>query len=46
MIEIEKDDDLDIYVVALKQNAYFVEMILYLCLKYSCEFKKDPIDIT
>ena len=46
MIEIEKDDDLDIYVVALKQNAYFVEMILYLCLKYLCEFKKDPIDIT
>lgn len=46
MIEIEKDDDLDIYVVALKQNAYFVEMILYLCLKYLCEFKKNPIDIT
>lgn len=25
MIEIEKNDDLDIYVIALKQNAYFVE---------------------
>ena len=46
MIEIEKDDDLDIYVVALKQNTYFVEMLLYLCLKYLCNYKKDSIDIT
>ena len=46
MIEIEKDDDLDIYVVALKQNAFFVEILLYLCLKYLCNYKKDPIDIT
>lgn len=46
MIEIEKDDDLDIYVIALKQNTYFVEMLLYLCLKYLCNYKKNPIDIT
>ena len=46
MIEIEKDDDLDIYVIALKQNTYFVEMLLYLCSKYLCNYKKDPIDIT
>ena len=46
MIEIEKDDDLDIYVIALKQNAYFVEMLLYLCLKYLCNYDKDPINIT
>ena len=46
MIEIEKDDDLDIYFIALKQNTYFVEMLLYLCLKYLCNYKKDPIDIT
>ena len=46
MIEIEKEDDLDIYVIALKQNTYFVEMLLYLCLKYLCNYKKDPIDIT
>ena len=46
MIEIEKNDDLDIYVIALKQNAYFVEMLLYLCLKYLCNYNKDPIDIT
>lgn len=46
MIEIEKDDDLDIYVIALKQNTYFVEMLLYLCLKYLCNYDKDPINIT
>ena len=45
MIEIEKDNDLDIYVVALKQNAFFVEILLYLFLKYLCNYKKDPIDI-
>lgn len=46
MIEIEKDDDLGIYVIALKQNTYFVEILLYLCLKYLYNYKKDPIDIT
>ena len=46
LIGKEKDDDLDIYVVALKQNTYFVELLLYLCLKYLCNYKKDPIDIT
>lgn len=46
MFEIEKDDDLDIYFIALKQNTYFVEILLYLCLKYLCNYKKDPIDIT
>lgn len=46
MIEIEKDGDLDIYFIALKQNTYFVEISLYLCLKYLCNYKKDPIDIT
>lgn len=46
MIEIEKNDYLDIYVIALKQNAYFVEMLLYLCLKYLRNYKKDPFDST
>lgn len=46
MIEIEKDGDLDIYKIVLKQNIYFVESLLYLCLKYLCKYKKDPIDIT
>lgn len=46
MIEIEKNDNLDIYAVALKQNAYFLEILLYLCLKYLYNYEKDPIDIT
>ena len=45
MIEIEKDDDLDIYVVFLKQYAYFVEYLLYLCLKKLCNCKSDSVDI-
>ena len=46
MIEIEKDDDLDIYLLNLKWNAYFIEFLLYLCLKKLCNYEKDPIDIT
>ncbi len=46
MIEIEKDNDLDIYVVFLKQYTYFVEVLLYLCLKKLCNYKNDPIDVT
>ena len=46
MVEIEKDDDLDIYLLNLKWNAYFIEFLLYLCLKKLCNYEKDPIDIT
>lgn len=46
MIEIEKENDLDLYIVNLKWNTYFIEFLLYLCLKYLCDYKKDPIDIT
>lgn len=46
IIELGKEDDLDICFIALKQNTYFVEILLYLCLKYLCNYKKDPIDIT
>lgn len=46
MIEIEKDNDLDLYVLNLKWNTYFVEFLLYLCLKKLCDYKKDPIDTT
>ena len=41
-----KEDDLDLYIVALKQNAYFIELVLYLCLKYLCNSKSEPLDIT
>lgn len=46
MVEMEKDDNLDMCVIALKQNTYFLEILLYLCLKHLCNHKKDPIDIT
>ena len=46
MVEIDKDNDLDIYLLNLKWNTYFVEFLLYLCLKKLCNYKKDPIDIT
>lgn len=46
MIEIEKDNDLDLYVLNLKWNTYFVEFLLYLCLKKLCDYQKDPIDTT
>ena len=46
IVELRKDDDLDLYIVALKQNAYFIELVLYLCLKYLCNSKKEPLDIT
>ena len=46
MVEIEKDNDLDLYIIGLKQNAYLIEILLYLCLKYLCNYAKDPIDIT
>lgn len=46
IVELRKEDDLDLYIVALKQNAYFIELVLYLCLKYLCNSKSDPLDIT
>lgn len=46
MVELEKDNDLDLYAISIKMNAYFVEALLYLCLKYLNKYKKDPIDIT
>lgn len=46
MVELEKDNDLDLYTSSIKINTYFVEALLYLCLKYLNKYKKDPIDIT
>ena len=44
MIEIENDDMLDLYVLNLKWNTYFIEFLLYLCLKELCDYKKEPIN--
>lgn len=46
MVELEKDNNLDLYAISIKMNTYFVEALLYLCLKYLNKYKKDPIDIT
>lgn len=45
MVEIDKDNDLDIYILFVKQNAYFVELLLYLCLKHLLNNKDQPIDL-
>lgn len=34
MVELSKKDNIDMYIFALKQNVYFVEILLYLCLQY------------
>lgn len=46
IVELGKEDDLDLHIVSLKQNTYFVELLLYLCLKYLCNSQKEPLDIT
>lgn len=46
IVELGKEDDLDLHIVSLKQNTYFIELLLYLCLKYLCNSQKEPLDIT
>lgn len=45
MVELSKDNRTSLYVFALKQNAYFVKLLLYLCLKYLNKSTNEPIDI-
>lgn len=45
MVELSKENRTSLYVFALKQNAYFVELLLYLCLKYLNKSTNEPIDI-
>lgn len=46
MVELSKENCTSMYVFALKQNAYFVETLLYFCLKYLNNSTCEPIDIT
>jgi hypothetical protein len=46
MVELCKENCISMYVFALKQNAYFVEILLYFCLKYLNKSTCEPIDIT
>lgn len=45
IVELEKINCVSIYIFALKQNAYFVEYLLYMCLRYLNNFLFDNIDI-
>ena len=41
MVELEKDESLSINIFAIKQNAYFLELLIYLCLKYLNNSKEE-----
>ncbi len=45
MVELSKENRTSIYVFALKQNAYFVELLLHFCLKYLNKSTNESIDI-
>lgn len=45
MVELQKNENVDIYIFALKQNCYFLEIILYLCLKDLNNSQNQPINI-
>ena len=44
VVEMEKNNNLDAYVVGIKWDTYFVEFLLYLCLKKLCNYSKEPLD--
>ncbi len=46
MVELSKENRTSLYIFALKQNTYFLELLLYLCLKYLNNSTNEPIDIT
>lgn len=46
VIELEKHDNLDLYIIELRQNVLFIEFIIYLCLKHLCNSHEEPLDIT
>lgn len=46
MVELRKKNCTSLYVFALKQNAYFIELLLYFCLKYLNKSTNKPIDAT
>lgn len=45
MVELSKENHTSLYIFALKQNAYFLELLLYLCLKYLNNSTNEPIDV-
>ena len=45
MIEIDKNNDEDLFIAFFYQMVDFLELLLYCCLKYLCKDKKDHVDI-
>ena len=43
-VELSKKDNIDMYIFALKQNVYFVEILLYLCLQHLSETVDNQIN--
>lgn len=40
----EMGNNIDLYIFSLKQIEYFVEILLYLCLKYLCKAKNGTFN--
>ena len=45
MIEVNKNNDEDLFIAFFYQMVDFLELLLYCCLKYLCKDEKDHIDI-
>lgn len=45
MIEVNKNEDEDLFIAFFYLMADFLEILLYCCLKYLCKDKKDHIDM-
>ncbi|MBE6147791.1 MAG: hypothetical protein E7168_05650 [Firmicutes bacterium] len=45
MIEVNKNNDEDLFIAFFYQMVDFLELLLYCCLKYLCKDKKDHVDI-
>lgn len=45
MIEVNKNNDEDLFIAFFYQIVDFLELLLYCCLKYLCKGKKDHIDM-
>ena len=45
MIEVNKNNDKDLFIAFFYQMVDFLELLLYCCLKYLCKDEKDHIDM-
>lgn len=45
MIEVNKNNDEDLFIAFFYQMVDFLELLLYCCLKYLCKDEKDHIDM-